>query len=196
MNKIKPFSKLTKAEKRVRIAKDAIKQLNLKVFISTPGRYVNIEAKEGCEIERFNDLKSQLPNTVCEVCAKGALFIAEISERNNISLREADSSRSTEITKRLNYLFSKNQLDLIETAYELTPIIDSNPFLVIYNNNLNTENEYGDRLSPSDFIRKNKENLTEDCIKAIKFGNKYRNDTNRLLAILENIIKNKGEFRP
>lgn len=32
--------------------------------------------------------------------------------------------------------------------------------------------------------------------KAVKFGRKYKTPKNRLIAIMKNIIKNKGEFKP
>jgi len=74
-----------------------------------------------------------------------------------------------DIQKKLTPYFPEEQLEMIESAFETKAMIHYNS---------GTDNNE-DSLMP-----------------AIMFGEKYRTDRGRMIAITKNIIKNKGVFKP
>jgi hypothetical protein len=178
----KPFSSLTKGEQRVQIARDALKWIrkpNVKVH---SGNYFKVTKGEDT-IKVGDDLNQHLSSINCTVCAKGGLFIAHVDRfdrckvpgyyyRSGPDLYSLGDEWS--ITKRLSSHFSLLQLDMIETAFEKRAINDHTNKL----KSMSTE-----RHTP----------LVMSCI---KFGRQYKSAHDRLEAILKNIIKNKGTFKP
>jgi hypothetical protein len=186
---VKPFSRLTKAEKRVAIAKDVIDQIKLKTIRIASGEYCTItldgSVKGKDELQKAFQ-KGKVKE--CKVCAMGALFIGDILKRDNFKLNSGnftpgESGRfeedgfanvySSTIEKKLDDYFTAEQLRLIEAAFEEELISSSNT-------NLRDKNGFE----------------TPIVEKAVKFGKKYKTDRGRLIGILENLIKNKGEFIP
>jgi hypothetical protein len=175
----KKFYKLTKAQQRVHIAKDVLLQLKSKKFIASKGCYISSNELENKINEHDSiELKSLLPTIAsCEVCAKGSLFLSEVMNRNDFKVGRDEEDFNTigisKISRRLNDIFTDNQLDLIETAFEKRVIVDDNNYL---------QGHFGD--------------YTNVANKAIEFGEKYKTDNDRLVAILKNLISNKGAFKP
>jgi|SRR6185369_5172464 len=176
------FGKLSKAEKRVAIAKDVLKWIKTGVAKAETGTYFRIpqlDGDEGINSELFGNLelrdiieKNQLK---CTVCAKGAIFLSSLMKRNNFTLNMLSSYgevRGQECCDRVSDIFTRTQLDLIEDAFEGT---------YETSDGVDYWNTYDDGYSNKD--------------KAIKkFYEKYTTDEGRLVAIMNNIIKNKGEF--
>lgn len=164
----KPFEKLTKAEKRVTIAKDVLLQLKAGLLSFESFSYLSTPSSlwYKCDME----LKDILPETEspCYVCAKGALFISDIMRRDECTLRDAENSSENKMVSRLSDIFDLFQLDLIETSYECDII-----------------NDHTGRLRCS-----------RKLSKAIKFGLLFPSKTKRMIAIMNNIIKNNGTFKP
>lgn len=183
--KVKKLTKLQ--EKRVAIAKDAIAQLNTEAYVAATGQYVGLDWQQTDEIEaaagacklftgkdasdfEFNKV---LDNVVskqnpCEVCAKGALFLSSIRKFNNFTLEEAsDGDLDNMASHKVQEIFGEKNADLIEIFYEKWDADqDMNP-------------------------------LDEETFEKVeKWANKYPNNTDRLIAILKNIVKNNGEFIP
>jgi hypothetical protein len=174
------FKTLTKAQKRVAIAKDVIKQLNAARFNARNGYYLipnpvgtyssfgtsileNIKA--GTELQ--NILKKNIER--CDCCAKGALFMSAVEKYNQCkvtkNMKENDGRMfdDSDITKHLRGIFSQDQLTLIESAFEgfyLDGEIANNPY-----------------DSPTYRFKRNF-TQPDDCMR----------------AIMENIIENKGTF--
>jgi hypothetical protein len=170
----KTFSKMTKAEKRVAIAKDVLIQIKKGISIPTTDNYFGGLSGKICNLTyEKEELQNILPESKCEVCAKGALFIADILRRDNFQIDRNTNIYGGTIHKRLTDIFTRNQLDLIETAFEKNVIEDENKYLVI---------NYVER--------------TEVAKAAIRFGRRYTTEKNRLIGIMNNIIKNKGIFIP
>jgi hypothetical protein len=176
-----------KAEKRVTLAKDVILQLELQRLIAYSGDYIcglNLTFDEnGKLIKNDVELQSILPTQTCRVCAKGAFFIADIMRRDKMKISEAKHGIGNEkIVRRLSDIFTRNQLDLIETAFEKSVIYEENETLM--------EEKVIKSTGDVDYI------YTPLAKKAISFGKKYKDTTNRMIAIMNNIIKNNGEFKP
>lgn len=181
----KLWSSLTRAEKRMAICKDALKQIALKKFIPKSDTYFQVKelnrswgndfVLQGKTIASNGQLNEVMKKTTCTVCAKGALFAADILERNHMTIIDGANVTNSSIASRLGGIFTGFQLDLIEVAFEKAIIRDTSGRLYV--------GTCGTEKSP---IAK----------RAIAFGRKYGNATERLVAILKNIIKNKGEFKP
>jgi hypothetical protein len=174
--KNRAFKKLSRPQKRVAIAKDALKWLNNGIYSAQEGVYCAVR-RTGTYYAEGNEQVNVLianENVNCQVCAKGALLMSHIMFTNKVSLSESHYfGDSDAIQNRLKNVFSKSQLDLIETAFEKDVIRYRNKYLI-----------------------NSKGNYTKVASKAIRFGEKYKEDQSRLVAILKNIVKNKGQFIP
>ena len=169
----KKFNSSTKAEKRMMIAQDCIDRINLCQIKPITSRFF-------CQTDDIIDnsklysdsLKSILNNTkevqTCSVCAKGGLFISYVGRVNKFEIGKlADNSEnSSEPLKKLSKIFTLLQLSLIETTYEGSEFN--------WNKNL---------------TRKQKD-------VSYSFYRKYDEPKERLVAICQNIIDNKGTFKP
>ena len=193
----KAFNKLSAPKKRVALAKDVIIQLGIKNFKAYPGVYVfprvtdigilqNIDTNNN--IQQANLLVSQGVIS-CEVCAKGAIFMSHVMKTNSCSVKEVKYSNSNEpVTDRVSEFFDRDQLNLIEAAFEENP-------------DMYTEDAIDDLDDGDDIIwdlpdPKEIRKIEKLANKAVKFGDKYKTPHNRLIAIMKNIIKNKGTFKP
>lgn len=181
---IKSFSRLTKSEKRIAIAKDVLAQIKLKTFVAKEGVYLNVNFKNSIKFKEQDKLETCQLNTLiqdnkvtCQVCALGSVFTSHVNKTNHLKYNEVYLNEDQpEMQDRLKNIFSINQLNLIECAFEKRVISDD-----------------GDYIEKWDGIRYV---MTEIGQKAVKFGKSHRGNTKRLVAIMENIIKNKGEFKP
>lgn len=166
--KEKPWSKLNKVEKRKKLAQDVIYNIKAKKIIAYSGDYGNIINVHPAFIKN-DDTKKILEKHQCEVCAIGALMASDILNRNSFKGLWNDA----DIIKRIAPIFSEYQLKLMEVAFEEQ---------VIFNFEGSRDAE-GYR--------------THEVQRAIEFGNKYVTDRNRLIAIMNSIIKHpEGLFVP
>lgn len=167
------FKKANKKRKIVLLAKDVIERINLKQLKATTGVVCRLENKRGVKSE--DGIKEILPKVKnCECCAKGALFLGYIGRVNEMKVGEIEdetSHNSAEMQKLLK-IFDEDQLALIETAFEGSQVISRN--------------------SKKEWI-----DIDEDILdKAQEYFYDYPSPNKRLIAICENLIKNKGEFIP
>lgn len=177
MNKVKeiiPISKkdfdvLSKAEQRIAIAKDVLHRIELKQLVPIAGNFCDIGRLATSNMDVSQILKN--PTISCEVCAKGGLFMSYIGVVNSYKVGDVrpttGASNDSAEMNLLSKIFSKEQLSLIETAFE------------------------------GKFLRWNaplSEIQQEACY---RFYREYSTSfTKRLNAICENIIKNDGIFIP
>jgi len=164
----KQFEQLSKAEKRVAIAKDVLKLIKAEKLIPETGSYVENDQLDSIlwnndEVDIKKALKElQQP---CEVCALGAIFYAETIKRNDCVI-VGRFVRRDDITKRMKDIFTKGQMIMIESAFESG---DFNELRIVSQGNIEL---------------------------SINFGSQYTEPKERLVAIMENIVKNKGTFKP
>lgn len=166
------FAKLSKADKRVQIAKDCIARLEFKQVMYETGTVLSAKTLARLK-EAHDDVKTTLTSPIkCTACAKGGLFLSYVGRANNYTKHNIDgtcSQYSNEHDKLLE-IFTITQLSLIETAFE------GYQFITTYN---------GKDITLKNI--KDAENF---------FNVYYSNDNERMIAICENIIKNKGTFKP
>lgn len=173
-----PWSRMSKKAKRVAIAKDVLKHIKAGSLVPNRGAYfISNEVREAqMEIpyEETVELQGLLQGKTCEVCAKGAIFIADIIKNDDFAVNYwIDIDDGDMMCNRLEGIFERGQLDLIECAFEGGIISDE-----------------------TNILRSHLEN-TPLADKAEKFFNKYNGDPEKVLtAIMKNIIKNDGTFKP
>ena len=178
--------KLTKAEKRVAIAKDVLKQLKTERYVATSGVYLE-SSNDFHKASDAADAKEVLAKVEkCLVCAIGSMFMSAIGKFNNCTigdvfaplgtgyyaserpLKREGSDKPTTLHEHLEKYFTAPQLGLIECWFEG----QSN-----YDMFVKTAFLYGSQA-------------------AVNFKQKYEDDNDRLSRIMKNIIRNKGTFKP
>lgn len=172
----KQWKEMTAAERRVALAKDVIAQIEAKKFLAKSNIFVRITK----ELPSFSELREQLPKVKCQVCAKGALFLAHVKLFNKCKVGSSGRLhiQDSEVKSRLGKIFSKLQMDMIEVAFEKRGFSHTSESLI-------KERRYAQRPL-----------LTEKGTVCVEFGKKFRSVETRLVAIMENVIENKGIFKP
>jgi len=167
----KKFKSSRKAEKRVLIAQDVIAMVKAGKREPKMGYYVKIRNRENFEpnesVQKIND------EIECHCCALGACLLSTIKFINSVELWELSylEANSKNMWGLLKPIFTSKQMLLIEYAFEIR--------------------KHGDRVGEKTF----KKYLTEKEVElSIKFGERYESENDRLIAIMENIINNKGTF--
>lgn len=164
---VKKWSEMTPSEKRVTLAKDVISQLKKNKLSAQSGIYVDLLLDNKVEdSEQLNKvLKKQ---GTCEVCAKGALFISHIMRNNHFTIGDYYSCHKTTYNEKI-----KKRLDSLFSLSQLELI----------------EKAFEGETHDNDL----KDNDLIDL--ANEFYDYYEDDKERLIAIMNNIIKNKGTFK-
>lgn len=187
------FAKMKPAQKRMAIAEDVLLQLRKNKYSAEAGVYCDINLKEFISSKKFGlndenpdkEIELQtllLDGTIesCEVCAIGSMFMSKVALGNKCTIlvetnwyndERADIvvsqlDSSTLAIEHLKGIFTEKQLRYIEFAFEGCDI--GNRFTEI-----------------SSTFRE----------KIYDFHNEYETNDLRLKAIMENIIKNKGNFK-
>lgn len=170
------FNSLSKPEKRVAIAKDVIKQVKAgKYYPSNWYGYIDFEkvVDENLSIqENFDKIKN------CSCCMLGACLLSITKFQNQLKFKDTyDEEKldtgfqgnNSKITKLLSSVFTPKQQALLEACFE-------------NGNYEHAKNAFKISLSPDEVI---------DCF---EFFEKYEHPDERVIAAMENIIKNKGNF--
>jgi hypothetical protein len=177
-NSNKKFNAMSPKEKRVAVAKDALKQIRYGRYKANTGNYVipnwypyNVEDNE--ESQEYLENKGFWG---CKVCAIGAVFLSKVRLGNNHTGDLEVMNSPNMIISNLKGIFSAKQLRLMEVAFEdLT----------------------GGAFKESSVYDSNNPKHTAKIEKALEFFKDYLDrPEERLIAILENIIANNGTFKP
>lgn len=181
------FHRLTPAQQRVKIAWDTIAQLNLQAIQPTTGVYVSrydsrvlnkIQEEAGAESGYGYDAKKLQQGLIgnklddCKVCALGGLFLSAIRVGNEYEGTVAVGSDPDNVYPHLEKYFTVKQLVLIEYAFESDSVCRRMDDVARFRNNMTDEER--------------------DVM--VGFKNRNPKSSDRLRAIMNNIIHNKGEF--
>ncbi len=167
------FSSMSKSEQRTEIAKDVIASLNSKKYIAKRGTYVELFDKKKKTNESENNGISltrdnlNKESTVCHVCAIGSVFTS-FAQKTKSPL----TSESNSMLRSMNSIFSETEMRILEMLFEGS-FIDDQLFKELELEQRNIIKIYG-----SQFKKLNKGGADK-----------------RLRAIMDNIIKNKGNFK-
>ncbi len=197
------FEALSPIEKRVLIAQDVIRNIEVNRFRSSPGCYTFFDH------DLFDDNDKELRDVVkdkeCEVCAMGGLFICVIDRKDKMNTGEYLGTNRVNklIVDYLADIFDKRQLALVEIAFEgKTYVNDAFP-------------EYGKRFEhgillsdddvPEDVAAARRiyadnyfdfEMNSHGLLTSLSFEKRSELARKRMILIMENIIKNNGTFVP
>ena len=157
----------TKAEQRIEIAKDVLRHIKAKTLVAKTKAYLDPQGKgQFCG----KSLKEVLPRLkTCRVCIIGGIFYSYVNRHNNFEIDEAGISgiRDWGMMDAIS-MFSNKQMRLMECAFEASPRFG------VYDNSVLK------RITASDY--RGKHNL--------------ETDDKALRHIMNNIIANKGTFKP
>lgn len=159
------FKRMSMAEARVAIAKDALSWVREGALVPTSGTYVStVEGRKplwqefhlyDSDAPKFENVQARDVNIgPCRVCAKGALLCAKAVRFNHVTARQLAEYSN----KYLKPYFSDRQLDEIEGCFEATD----------------------EGWDPPEHA---------------EWAYKFPDYDDRLRAILRNIIRNKGDFK-
>lgn len=183
-NKI--FKAASPAEKRILIAKDVITQIKNKTYIANEGTWVAINSIDYPEFNKIEKLDEQeqlcnliSPKVNCNVCGIGAAICSAIRFKNHLKVEDYLEGNLdfndiydglTKDKLGIKRIFSQQQLKLIEIAFE-------------------GEDGF---FKADDWLGDFKKGTLE--YKAQKFGKRFKNPNNRIIAIFQNIVDYKGLF--
>lgn len=162
----KTWEELTPAEKRVAIMEDVKLRLESGNIKARTRLYIG-------NTRKIDLVAEQKLN--CQACAKGAIFISAFAKTGKSILAPEDSKMDP--SSSLGEIFDKEQLDLMEYVFERGKV---------YNGSSETDYDGSSVV------------VLVDNPEAMKMAKKLRGEStnDRLLAICDNVIENKGTFVP
>jgi len=175
--KAKRWRTLTRAERKVEIAKDVIKHIqaeNLNIRDGL-GYIVPDTARGHLDLRDRANTRTELDSEGCDLvrkhctmCARGALLISRVDVGNKLGWSDIGSGHagSGHTVWGLKDAFTISELKLIEAAFERS-----------------------DNYASSTTRRELK-------IDAREFGKGHADPSDRLLAVMQNIVDHDGEFKP
>lgn len=180
------FYALPVKERAVLVAKDVIKHVNTEKYIVSKGTYISI-LEESRGFEREEQIKDKFDNIICRVCALGATIMSCTHLGNKLTFGEINNGDMQAeavpaISELLKAVFDPHTLLLIETVFEKYPDRLEEENFVYDTHLVRYAHHFGEILS------------REECIKCNDFSFMYPSIRDRLVAIMENIIVNNGEF--
>ncbi|KKN74685.1 hypothetical protein LCGC14_0388870 [marine sediment metagenome] len=178
----------TKAQLRVEIAKDVLKQIKAKKITIECGAYFTYKTKKGAQY-KGRQLQEVLPKLKeCKVCALGSLFYSHIIKNNDFKI-SANGLGGTDLNGHGDRLrnsilgFSEAQLELIECAFE------SNDYYMM----CSERGTYSGKVISSAISYRSTHDLSNG---SVFDKDPKKNDKPALIHIMKNVIKNKGTFKP
>ena len=180
------FERMSVVNKRLTICQDALEQIKIKQYRPITGIYVDSNLQGLDEEETQLQLISN--SVTCNCCALGSLLLSGTRCKNSVDGNSIEDADNAFIKDYLDDIFDRDNLMLVEVAFERDTYFDENNDIdEPYECDFDTKAEYKDAA---------KEYNSLPAVKAVAFGERYKDDTKRLVAILENMIKNKGVFKP
>ncbi len=185
------FRKLPARQKRVAIARDALRWMKAGNITIAAGAYLHANNKPVCDLRRRSVLTTELAGIKaleaanCEVCAKGALFLATVMRTNRATLSEVVYSGASDMCTKVcdtDGVFTEKMFNAIEGIFEDYWRFSRTPVGVRWN-----------KRFPSSYTAATSD---EDLTLAELRERERTRDTLRLAAILVNIIQNKGVLVP
>lgn len=166
------FKALKPAEKRVRIAKDILGYIQSEKFKPMSGLYVSFDGLP----DYSNSVQDNFDNITCECCAMGACLLSATKYLNKVEMSEVEIAHRKDKWKILKGIFTPKQMLMIETAFECK-----------------YDEEGAMRIGKDVF----KGEITKEEGKiCVDFSRQFDSETSRMIGIMENIVVNKGTFKP
>ncbi len=173
------FWKLSPAQKRVAIAKDVILQIKAEYYTAIRGTYINAELPwntSRTEMAPAREAFAEADN--CTVCAVGSTIVSGARLGNRVSLFDLGvNANGFGGDEARDKFFPRSMNRLMEEAFE----VDYDPKRQYHKASLASER---------------KPNTRTMQYRAEYFGEGFKTSDARLIAIMRNVIRNKGAFIP
>lgn len=186
MKKVKAKSSLSseqKAKERVLIAKDVIKTINSGYL--RPAHFVYLEMETDKSVPTLDGGKFSVKKALdqakyCDVCAKGAIFASYVKKHNECYIGEGYEGKT---------VGSYDQAEELKWC--------GSDFIVKSVRSLFTKNQMDlIEMYFEGSPQSTNKILISHFSKARAFYSSYENAEQRMIAIMKNIIENKGTFKP
>lgn len=180
--------KQTKAEKRVAIARDVLRQLAARKFIAESGVYCSIDDADAQKIDATSsdDLQKALKKVKrCNVCALGAAFVSSVLKFDEMPINLSGIGASPKYADGSQYV--DTEVDTIAMRIHLRKIFSAKQLAII-----ECHFEGWGQVTDSMFMPQSQGVAGSD--KAVAFHNKHPNAKKRLAVIMQNVIDNGGTF--
>lgn len=174
------FDRMSPRQKRVQIAKDVLFGLKSKRLTAFPGTYFLTDA----QMEPEKEFSEAIEGQRCDVCALGGLFVCAVDRMDDLKVYETNDGDPNQ-RKMHDYLapiFDREQLMLIENAFERREINDSDDFGMAYD-------IYSGEYSKDTRLDKLRQ-------RALVFNKGVASGRERMERIMRNIVRNGGVFKP
>lgn len=162
------YSEMTPEQKRMAIAKDVITHVRTERLRPQCGAYLLWNDDFRVDVIDKGNAAEVMQH--CTVCAKGAMVLTRIDRFNSLTLPASGRIFNADCVESLDDIFDEWQLELIEAAFECAAQRDL---------------EYEELLE-----------VAAEMQAAVAFGELHETPTDRLVAIMQNIIDNNGTFSP
>jgi hypothetical protein len=159
------FNKLSKSEKRVQIAKDVLDRIEIKQLTLKQGKILNLIDFRSYEYDVSLKEVLNTQKVECTVCAKGGLFMGYVGRTNDFQVGSMDGDPSMTTSE----MFKLRELFTQKQLNTIEYVFEGSP--------------YEGRFT------------TREATRAVAMCRKYNDSTERMQAICENIIRNKGAFK-
>lgn len=171
----------------ITLAKDALKWLSSWKIEACNGSYIETHIE-------YDHLKEDAKTLIekyerpCRVCQMGALAIAYILREDKVTIGEYVYLGQQEIHELLAGYIPPRTLALMETAFERAESF----YTRVIADELSAQRD----LDEDEITRQIEEIHLPLATKACNFGSRYKLPRNRMRAVFQNFIDNKGEFKP
>lgn len=174
--KVTPFSELSPSQQRIKVAKDVLLQLKKKKYVATVGKYIDSYDFSKMGLKYDDDIKKNFKKIKeCKCCALGSCLLSITKFKNTLTIKDVSSKENFQNSSgKLLKMFTPKQLLLIENSFEGKP-----------------SGDYTSRIGKNVF---GEDTTLEEDEKCRSFYWQYSDTNSRLIAIMQNIIKNKGTF--
>lgn len=188
------FKKMTPEKRRMAIARDVIEQVRRKRIVPESGTWCEVNDGDGLlknslpiEVTEETQLQTVLAGLPCSACAVGSLFACAVLRKDDLPLSDVGSgvtSVDIEGMNEYNDAIEVNPGDFSACAAYMDDIFDEDQLLL-----MEAAFEQG---GTQGWEQHNLGGYTDAC----EFGGGFEDDEDRLLAIMENVLANKGTFVP
>lgn len=185
MTETKKFEECkTLEEQQCWLAQDTINRIKAKQIALFSGNYLK-KTPDLSEHEGDRELRDVIreQEEPCQGCAVGSLFLCAVDAYDKLKVKDADICSAGNAAPLANYLerwFSLSQLALIEAAFEgvFYGLFITN-YLKVGHEEIDAAIAFAEKRGPTPTAKKN-----------------ARVYERRMVAIMKNIIKNNGTFKP
>ncbi len=171
------YKAANKTQKRLMVVRDVIRQIEGKFVVPENGEFVVTKNSAVCSLQENDELQAALYGTKCNCCAMGGLFVSFVRLADNCQIGNDVSFYRYYDTERKGAFTLSDGQPVLERLF---PQKNLEMIEVAF--------ELGHGQCCMEGVGTQK--------RCIAFGKQYKSAKTRMLAILNNMLANKGLFKP